>query len=330
MRRKTLITLFMAGALLGLTAALVSCGGKPGKRTTPNKGVSTIACDESFENIMQQEIGVFEYTYPTDNVIPYYVNGKAAVDSFLQLKVPSVIISRDLTKEERKYFKSKKKTAKSRMIAVDAVAVIVNPANSAEILSVKELQEILTGKVTDWNELEPNKTGKIAVVFDSHEGSSIAKYMRDSLTNGANFAPNVYGEKNTPDVIKRVRETKGAIGIVGVSWLSADLMNSTAAYADKAKSIEGDSISGITEYDTSVKVLKIRRNNSIEAYKPYQQYIYDGNYPLYRSIYMHTTGISGETSHCFFVFVTSEVGQKILLKTGILPAIVQPTMVSIN
>ena len=69
-----------------------------------------------------------------------------------------------------------------------------------------------------------------------------------------------------------------------------------------------------------VKVLKLRRNDEVTAYKPYQQNIFDGTYPLFRQIYMITTAHSSSPGGGFYSFVTGDIGQKIIMKTGILPA----------
>ena len=70
----------------------------------------------------------------------------------------------------------------------------------------------------------------------------------------------------------------------------------------------------------SVKVLSIYRPGEARAYKPYQENIFNGTYPLYRQIYMITTGASGSLAGGFYAFVTGDIGQKIIMKTGILPA----------
>ena len=44
-------------------------------------------------------------------------------------------------------------------------------------------------------------------------------------------------------------------------------------------------------------------------------------------MYMITTGVNGSLSHGFYSFVTGTIGQKIIQRTGILPARVQPRMV---
>lgn len=312
--------------LLSLVVLMSSCVGKTKNTTT--SGLATVVCDDSFENIMNQEIGVFEYIYPEASIIPYYTNERAALDSLLEFKTKLIVIPRELTAQEKQYIKDKGRNVRSNKIAVDAIALIVNPDNPVEILSKSEIAEILSGKVTDWNEIGPNKTGKISVVFD-HEGSSTVKYMRDSLLNGGLFGPNVYAQNSNDEVFEAVQKLKGAIGVIGVSWISSDMRSAEISHEQRARSLEKNDTT-ITTFDNRVKVLKVRRDDEIEACKPYQAYIYDGSYPLFRSMYMISTAANGSIAHGFYSFVTSFRGQKIIQMTGILPAIVQPRMVNLN
>ncbi|MBQ9073911.1 MAG: substrate-binding domain-containing protein [Muribaculaceae bacterium] len=314
-------------ALCVAVAAVTSC--RPAPTNTSSSGLATIVCDNSFENIMSQEIDVFEYTSKGKaSIIPYYVSEKACVDSLLDFKTKTIVISRDLSEQEREYIKSKDKHARSNRIAIDAIALIVNPENPIEILSEKEIADILSGEVTHWNQLEPSKLGEIQVVFDN-EGSSTVKYMRDSLMDGRKFGSNVYAQNTNQDVFKQVQMRKNAIGVIGVSWISADLRTRDMSREERIASLHQQDTT-VADFDPTVKVLKVRRDDSIEAYKPYQAYIYDGRYPLYRSIYMITTAANGSLSHGFYSFVTGVIGQKIIQRTGILPARLQPRMVNLN
>ncbi len=322
MKLKIAIALLSA-SLLGLG----SCRKAP--TNTSTSGLATIVCDDSFENIMNQEIDVFEYTTKGNaNIIPYYVSEKACIDSLLDFRTKTIVIARDLTEKEKAYLKSEKKLVRSNRIAVDAIALIVNPGNPVEILSEKEIGEILSGEITRWDQIEPRKLGEIQVVFDN-EGSSTVQYMRDSLMNGRKFSPNVYAQNSNQEVFAQVQQRKSALGIIGVSWISADMRTRDLPREERIKSLERQDTT-VAEFDTSIKVLKVRRDDSIEAYKPYQGYIYDGRYPLYRSIYMITTSANGSLSHGFYSFVTGTIGQKIIQRTGILPARVQPRMVNLN
>ncbi|WP_302062443.1 PstS family phosphate ABC transporter substrate-binding protein [uncultured Muribaculum sp.] len=322
MKLKIAIALLSA-SLLGLG----SCRKAP--TNTSTSGLATIVCDDSFENIMNQEIDVFEYTTKGNaNIIPYYVSEKACIDSLLDFRTKTIVIARDLTEKEKAYLKSEKKLVRSNRIAVDAIALIVNPGNPVEILSEKEIGEILSGEITRWDQIEPSKLGEIQVVFDN-EGSSTVQYMRDSLMNGRKFSPNVYAQNSNQEVFAQVQQRKSALGIIEVSWISADMRTRDLPREERIKSLERQDTT-VAEFDTSIKVLKVRRDDSIEAYKPYQGYIYDGRYPLYRSIYMITTSANGSLSHGFYSFVTGTIGQKIIQRTGILPARVQPRMVNLN
>lgn len=305
---------------------ITSCGKTP--TNTSTSGIATIVCDDTFENIMNQEIDVFEYIYPKASIIPYYVPEKAAVDSLLDQATKSIVITRELTEQEKNYLKNRKLNVKQRRIAVDAIALIVNKDNPIEILSKKEIAEILSGELAHWNDIEPSKLDSIKVVFD-HQSSSTVKYMRDSLMDGKPFGKNVYAQGSNAAVFKAVQANKNAIGVIGVSWVSSDMRAAEMSREERAKSLNRNDTT-TTSFNAEIKVLKVRPDDSIIARQPYQAYIYDGSYPLFRSIYMITTAANGSIAHGFYSFVTGFNGQKIIQMTGILPASVQPRMVQLN
>lgn len=316
------------GLAILMALAIAACGGKGGKKAEKPIRIATVACDDSFENIMCQEIDVFEYLYRDMSIIPYYVNESAALDSLFSLKTRTIVVPRQLTAKEVSYLKGKRRNVKQSKIAVDAIALIVNKENPTEILSMGEIAQILSGELTRWDEIEPNKLGRIDVVFD-HQGSSTVKYMRDSLLNGKAFGANVFAQKSNAEVFNAVKERKNAIGIIGVSWISSDMRAPDMSREDRIEALERNDTTQM-DFDSGIKVLKVRRDDDIRAYKPYQAYIYDGSYPLFRSIYMITTAANGSSGHSFYSFVTGFRGQKIIQMTGILPATIQPRMVSLE
>lgn len=307
-----LISLFVA-------VALTSCLKYEKKAHSSTAGTMTMVCDDSFRNIMEQEIDVFEYQYPDAHILARYGTQGEALDSLFSLNTRTVVIARDLTKKEREFLKGKRRNVKSSKIAVDAIALIVNPKNTCGVLSTKEVADILSGATTEWNELEPSELGKIAIVFDNKE-SSLVQFMRDSLLNGGNFGENVYAQGSIPAVVDLVSKNVNAIGVIGVSWITSDMKSAELTSDELAQSVLSDEpVNGAT-LNQDVKVLKIRRPDEITAYKPYQQNIFDGTYPLFRPIYMVTTGVSGSLANGFYSFVTGNIGQKIIMKTGIMPA----------
>ncbi len=326
MKKSLISVISRACAALLCVTLLGACGGKKEQKAP---GIAKIACDESFESIMEQEVNVYEYIYPKEDVIALYMPENAAIDSIMAMgSVKGAVVTRPLTDKEVSYLRSHKKIVHQQKIAVDALALIVNPANPVEILSKKDIAEILSGEVTRWDQVEPCKLGEISVIFD-HQGSSTVKYMRDSIMGGKPFGPNVSAVKSNPEVFKAVASNKNAVGVIGVSWVSSDLSGRQKSVEELAQAVEKSDTTAL-EFRDDVKVLKIRGNNEVTAYRPYQAYIFDGSYPLYRSVYMISTAPGGTVTHRFYSFVTGFQGQKLIQMTGILPATVRPRMVEVQ
>lgn len=317
MKFKNTILALAAGCLA--VSGLSGCLKYEKKANSHTSGTTTMVCDNTFENIMAQEIDVFEYQYPDAHILARYATQAEAFDSLMSLNTKTIVVSRDLTKKEREILKNKRRTARSTKIAVDAVALIVNPENPVGKLTIKEVADILSGESRQWNDIWPCDLGEISVVFDD-KASSLVTYMRDSLLDGRELGPNVYAQGSIPGVFKAVKENKNAIGVLGVSWITSDMASADMSQEELAKSVlneepvEGATLSG------DVKVLSIYREGEARAYKPYQENIFNGTYPLFRQIYMITTGASGSLAGGFYAFVTGDIGQKIIMKTGILPA----------
>lgn len=317
-------------ALIGLSAlaglGAVSCGEV--KRGEYAKGSGTIFCDDGFKNILDEEIDVFEFSYPGSSIIPFYVSEQEAVDTLLADGSDAIIVTRELTKEQREFMKSKfKKIVRTHCIAVDAVALITNKDNNVTSLSMQEISDILNGKVTRWSQLAGNDTATIKLVFDN-AGSSTVSYMRERfLPEGRMMSdnPNAYAQKNNAAVFDIVKKDKDALGIISVSWLGDDLSAARKVPVDQRyEDYKNENDTVATNLTTEVNILKVSnptQDNDFNpvAYKPYQVYINSGEYPLFRKVYMITTAPKSSVINSFYMFVTGFAGQKIISKTGILP-----------
>lgn len=320
---------------IALAAFALSACVHPGKKTnTATSGTSTLFCDDSFENIMEQEIDVFEYIYPEAHVLARYGTESEALDSLMSLNTRSIVIPRELTQQEVKRLKDKNRTPRWSKIAVDAVALIVNKENPANELSLKEVGEILSGDTKSWLDLNPHFPDRpITIIFDN-PGSSMVKYMKDSLIAGKNLGENVKATGSIQQVVNAVQNDKNAIGVIGVSWLTTDLREATTVdslaveLTDENRAIAMDDINARMK-ESGVKVLGLMRNDDRRAYRPFQENIYNGSYPLTRSIYMITLAHSGSPAGGFYSFVTGYTGQKLIMKTGVLPARMQINVVEL-
>ena len=323
--------------LLASLAGAVACS--PVKRGEYAAGSATVFCDDGFKTILDEEIEVFEYSYPQASIIPFYVSEGAAIDTLMADGTQAIITTKQLTKEQIEYMKSKfKRVVRQNCIAVDAVALIANKKNPVGALSMKEVSDILNGKISKWNQLAGNDTTAIKIVFDNAESSTVS-YLRDKfLPKGKKLSEtcNSFAQENNAQVFDIVKTDPNALGVISVSWLGEDLSVAKKVPMDQRMedySNQNDTIA--SKLTSEVNILKISNPNedndfSPVAFKPYQAYIYSGEYPLVRKAYMVSTASNSTVLHSFYVFMTGFVGQKIISKTGILPYHMNPRVVELK
>ena len=326
----------VAAAFSALAISIIAC--TPVKRGEYVTGSATLFCDDGFRRIIDEEIEVFEYTYPQSSVIPFFVSEQEALDTLLADHTQAIITTRELTKEQIEFMRAKyKRVVRQQPIAVDAVALIINKDNPVDALSMEQIRQILNGEISHWNQLVVNDTAAIKIVFD-HSGSSTVSYLRDNfLPEGKTISElaNAYAQKNNAEVFDIVKQDKDALGVISVSWLGDDLSVAKNVPVDKRmEEYQNETDTIATNLTTEVKILKVsnpteENDFSLVPYAPYQAYIYSGEYPLVRKVYMISTASKSTVLNSFYVFMTGFVGQKIISRTGILPYHMNPRVVQI-
>lgn len=292
-----------------IVAALAACNraDAPKEQTdTATSGKVNIVSDESYTLIFKTLEYTFESIYTNADVTMKY---KPEADALADLMADSckvAVLNRDLSENEKKIFQHNNIYPKSIKIAEDAVALIVNPENTDSLLTVGQITNILSGKDTSWSAINPtNKGGTIKVVFDN-KGSANARYMKDSLLKGGQFQKNVFAVNSNAQVIDYVRNNRSAIGVVSVNWISD----------------RDDTLS--QRFLHQVKVVGVSKGESGDEekmyYKPYQAYIKSREYPFVRSVYLINRQTRAGLGTGFVSFVAGEKGQRMILKSGLIPA----------
>lgn len=290
-----------------LCILLYSCNNKKNEpyTETMRSGVITVAMDESFQPVLQQEIDVFEGINPQASVIPIYVNETEALNLFLQDSVRLAVTTRALSEVEIASFNQRKLFPKAMVIATDGIALIINKENTDSLITVNQLRSILTGETLTWQQLNGGSgSDSIQVVFD-HPNSSSVRYALDSICKGAPLSFDLFAQKNNPSVIDFVANHKNSLGIIGVSWIGNKSDTTLMSFVDNIR---------------VMSVSNAMNATSQNSYKPYQAYIATKEYPLIRNIYALLNDPRGALPSGFFNFLTSDRGQRIILKAGIVPA----------
>ncbi len=313
------------------TSILTSCN-KGKKPASAVGGLCKVICDESFKNILDDEIQVFEYSYKDANVLPRYMDESSALDSLLNEKVNVIITYRDLTSNQKSILKGQGRAFRSRCIAVDGIALIVNNENDIDFLSMNDIKDIMTGKSTTWGQVYPTKlkNERIKVIFDQNR-SGVLHYMKDKFNNGQDLPIEFFAQGSSQAVFDAVQKTRNAIGVIGVSWITSDMKSTATTIEERYNELQnGTNRQEVNNFTDKIKVLGIRNEDKLKDYKPYQAYIFDGSYPLTREIFAIDASPLGTHDHDFFVFLTGSIGQKIILQTGISPAAVPVRVVNLQ
>lgn len=277
-------------ALIGLL--FIMCNQKEKLNTNKEtilKGNATLLVDETLTPIIEDQVAVFESNYKSKIKISSKSESEI-VNSLFTEKSVIAVLSRKLTEEENKIFEQKKITPKTTKFATDAIAFISNKSKNDTLIELKSIVEFLQGK----------DNAKIkGLVFDNPNSSTV-RFMNEIAGIKKSPEKGIYSFKSNEEVIKFVSENKGMIGVVGVNWLSQPNPD-------------------MIQYVKEINILSVKNLKSPNYYSPTQNNIAEGKYPLARDLFIiNCQGYSG-LGMGFASFVAGDIGQRIVLKSGLLP-----------
>ena len=290
----------MKGILTGLSffigIAFLGCNKNPGKvgsePQSPTSGTLGLVADESFAPILEDQLMVFRSSYPKANIAVSYKAENQLLNYFLNDTVRVAVMARTLTPQEASIFERKQIKVRVNRIAVDAVALIANKASGDTAITVQEIIDIMKGK-----------SGIKKLVFDNANSSTV-RYLKE-LSGVENLPENgIYALKSNPEVIRYVHNNLGAIGVIGVNWVK-DPGPEIAPLMDKVRILGVKNLPG--------------KLGSDKFYKPNQNNLALELYPLKRDLYIINCQGGGGLGMGFSSFLASERGQRIVLKSGLLP-----------
>jgi len=271
---------------------------------TVKSGHVVIDADESFKPIIDEEAFVFKGIYTDAKPEFKYRTENQVLRSFLNDSVRVAILARELDTAETNVIKRRNLSVETVPVAYDAVVLIVNKASNDTLITVNDIKNMLAGKTkTDKN-----------IVFDN-PNSSLVRYLKQFTGNKELAQKNIYALKSNKEVLTYVSKHENAIGIIGFSWLN----DPDPDYADAVN---------------NVKIVNVRDENSKsfakDYFKPSQTTLALKQYPLSRRLYIiNSTGRIG-LGRGFQDFMASERGQRIILKSGLLPDSLPQRLINIK
>ena len=178
--------------------------------------------------------------------------------------------------------------AREVIVAYDALAVVVNPSNPVSRLTREQLEAIFRGKITNWKDVG-GEDRKI-VVYSRETSSGTYEFFKESVLENKNYMSSILSMPATGAIIQSVRQTKGAIGYIGLAYLNP-----------------------------YVKAVAVSYDGGVHYAVPSVETAADGSYPIVRPLYYYYDSRKEEAVSPFISYALSDEGQKSVLSQGFVP-----------
>ncbi len=200
--------------------------------------------------------------------------------------------SRDLSDAEAKLAKEKGIRLKRTTVARDSIAVIINPSNPVNELTLEQLRNLFSGKTTDWKQVGAPKSTKVQVLAREPESGTYS-YIKTHVLAGGDYSSATQTVTSNDAMLETIKTNKGAVGYVGLGFV----LNSK----DK------------------VKPLKLKLIDNSSGVSPSKENTI-GLYPLSRPLFFFFDTDAKPTVKEFVQFCSSEKGQKVVTQCGFVSA----------
>jgi len=195
--------------------------------------------------------------------------------------------SRKMKFDEKVKFQEAGKSLVEKVIAYDALAVIVNPSNAVSKLTRDQIEKIFTGKIKNWKEVGG---ADLKIIPYSRESSSgTYEFFKEHLLKNKNYVSSILSLPATGAIIQSVSQTKGAIAYVGLAYLE--------------KTVKPIAVS----FDGKNFILPTEAN------------ALNRTYPVVRPLYFYMDKKTEVKSKPFVDFIMSAEGQQLVEKVGYVP-----------
>jgi len=193
--------------------------------------------------------------------------------------------SREVTKDEM----AKNPKFVVTAVAQDGIAVVVNPANTIQYITLDQAKDIYLGKITKWSEITganvPNTNNQIVVIGrDSASGTRV--YFDEFVLAKATPTNKMLDKNSNGAVLQTIAQTPGSIGYVSIGFVSKD-------------------VKALPIWYNANKIVPASLDN-----------VKTKTYPVSRDLYVITNGPATGLSSDFIKYILSPEGQKIVAEEG--------------
>ncbi|HQX43641.1 MAG: substrate-binding domain-containing protein [Saprospiraceae bacterium] len=274
---------------------LCSCKNDTQKESSPTLGEVKVSCDKSLKDLILQQENIFERDYPYAKVELDFLNENDLFNKFFIDSVQTIITCRKLSDSEKDFLHKKQNIHPREFpFATSALAFISSQASRDSNITYEDIIKLVKG-------IESDGFFKSLVIEDKQSGLAMDLLIRANVTNPS---AQMFALNSKEEILNYLSTHPHSLGVVDWSeWSDSDDINAK----NKIKNF---------------KIIKISRPiDSIQNgfLAPFQYMLSQGNYPFTRDLFVISRSGKSDLGLGFASFIAGEIGQKIILKAGLLP-----------
>ena len=233
-------------------------------------------------------------TNPGDFIAVTGGGSGTGLSSLISATCDIAMSSRNIKDKEIALARQKGVNPNEIIVALDGLAVVVNPGNVVDKLTIDQLAGIFTGRITNWKDVG-GKDEKI-VLLSREVNSGTHVYFKEHVLrkNDPNskeeFAPGALMLSSSQAIADEVANNSSAIGYYGMGYISA-----------------------------KQKPVSVAKDKTAEYVEPTIENVVNNKYPISRPLFLYTNGAPQGLVKKFVDFALSKEGQKIVLATDFVP-----------
>ncbi|HMR18023.1 MAG TPA: substrate-binding domain-containing protein [Sphingobacterium sp.] len=284
--RLYIVILLIVGFFIGC-----SSNKKSEKKDDILSGEIPVSVDETILPLFLENKEVFENSYYNAKINVIAGPEVQSVNTLLRDEAAIAFLTRELTAEERKHFENRSTHGRVYPVGYDAIVLVTNSSSPDTSMRVGDIVELLRG----------NKVKDVKLVFDNLN-SSILRYFVEIGQIDKVASTYVETGAGSEDVLEEVSKSTGKIGLISYNqYLSLK--------------------SSFTEME-KIRILSVLNEKGAENkyVRPSQTSLSLDEYPLKRTMYVLNYQPNMGLGIGFSAFLTGDRGQRIVLKSGLLPA----------
>jgi phosphate transport system substrate-binding protein len=279
--------------LLGLAA----CSSEEGQAGTPVPGATTTIENKGSDTMVNLALAwaqTYGQIYPNVQIAVTGGGSGTGIASLINGTVDMANASRQIKPEERAQAEANGIDPVEYVVAGDAIAIVVHPSNPVDGLTIPQLADIYSGKITDWRDIGGDDRPIVLLSRESNSGTHVyflEEVVRQGLADDHTlFSPDTLLMPSSEGISAEVRQNPNAIGYDGLGYVTPDQ-----------------------------KMVAVARAEDGPYVLPAVETVKDGSYPIARGLYIYTAGEAQGAVRAYLDWILGPEGQAIVREQGFVP-----------